>query len=123
MTGRPKTRPSGGPFRDLPPGSGRHFVDALAIGGNVGFKSDTCRDATDEGASALCHKATFTSLLDGMDSGTAVSYSPFSGRIQMERRLAAILAADVVGYSRLIRADEEGTLARLNPHFPNELMI
>ena len=29
------------------------------------------------------------------------------------RRLAAILAADVVGYSRLIGADEEGTLARL----------
>ena len=28
------------------------------------------------------------------------------------RRLAAILAADVVGYSRLIRADEEGTLDR-----------
>jgi adenylate cyclase len=31
----------------------------------------------------------------------------------MERRLAAILAADVVGYSRLIRADEEGTIAAL----------
>ncbi|MEJ2121623.1 MAG: adenylate/guanylate cyclase domain-containing protein [Alphaproteobacteria bacterium] len=31
----------------------------------------------------------------------------------MERRLAAILATDVVGYSRLIRADEEGTLERL----------
>jgi adenylate cyclase len=30
-----------------------------------------------------------------------------------ERRLAAILAADVVGYSRLIGADEGGTLARL----------
>jgi adenylate cyclase len=30
-----------------------------------------------------------------------------------QRRLAAILAADVVGYSRLIRADEEGTLAAL----------
>ena len=29
------------------------------------------------------------------------------------RRLAAILAADVAGYSRLIEADEEGTLARL----------
>src|SRR5262245_42563120 len=29
------------------------------------------------------------------------------------RRLAAILAADVVGYSRLIGADEEGTLGRL----------
>jgi adenylate cyclase len=31
----------------------------------------------------------------------------------MERRLAAILAADVVGYSRLIRVDEEGTIAAL----------
>ncbi len=31
----------------------------------------------------------------------------------MERRLAAILAADVVGYSRLVRADEEGTLQAL----------
>jgi len=31
----------------------------------------------------------------------------------VERRLAAILAADVAGYSRLVGADEEGTLARL----------
>jgi adenylate cyclase len=31
----------------------------------------------------------------------------------MERRLAAILAADVVGYSRLMEADEADTLARL----------
>jgi len=31
----------------------------------------------------------------------------------MERRLAAILAVDVVGYSRLTEVDEEGTLARL----------
>ena len=31
----------------------------------------------------------------------------------MERRLAAVLAADVAGYSRLMGADEEGTLARL----------
>jgi adenylate cyclase len=33
---------------------------------------------------------------------------------RVQRRLAAILAADVVGYSRLVRADEEGILARLN---------
>ena len=32
------------------------------------------------------------------------------------RRLAAILAADVAGYSRLIGEDEEGTLARLSAH-------
>jgi adenylate cyclase len=34
-------------------------------------------------------------------------------REESERRLAAILVADVVGYSRLMQADEEGTLARL----------
>ena len=32
----------------------------------------------------------------------------------MERRLAAILAADVVGYSRLMGEDEAGTLTRLS---------
>ncbi len=31
----------------------------------------------------------------------------------MERRLAATMSADVVGYSRLIRADKEGTIAAL----------
>jgi len=33
------------------------------------------------------------------------------------RRLAAILAADVAGYSRLMGADEEGTHERLKAHF------
>ena len=33
-----------------------------------------------------------------------------------ERRLAAILAADVVGYSRLMERDEAGTLERLKAH-------
>jgi len=33
-----------------------------------------------------------------------------------ERRLAAVLAADMVGYSRLMEADERGTLARLKTH-------
>ena len=31
---------------------------------------------------------------------------------RVQSRLAAILAADVAGYSRLVGADEEGTLAR-----------
>jgi adenylate cyclase len=35
---------------------------------------------------------------------------------RVERRLAAILAADVAGYSRLMGRDEEGTLKRLNAH-------
>ena len=35
---------------------------------------------------------------------------------RVERELAAILAADVAGYSRLMGADEEGTLAQLKAH-------
>lgn len=35
----------------------------------------------------------------------------------MTRRLAAILVADVVGYSRMMSADEAGTLAAVNAHF------
>jgi len=34
----------------------------------------------------------------------------------VERKLAAILAADVAGYSRLMGADEEGTHGRLKAH-------
>src|SRR6516162_4429008 len=36
---------------------------------------------------------------------------------RVERRLAAILAADVAGYSRLMSADEEGTHERLKTYF------
>ena len=35
---------------------------------------------------------------------------------RVERRITAILAVDVAGYSRLMGADEEGTLARLRAH-------
>jgi len=38
------------------------------------------------------------------------------GSDRAKRRLAAILVADVVGYSRLMGADEAGTLARLKAH-------
>ncbi len=40
----------------------------------------------------------------------------------MERRLAAILAADVAGYSRLMSFDESGTLASLQAH-RSELIV
>jgi adenylate cyclase len=45
---------------------------------------------------------------DGVDQGDGAMVEE-----RVERRLAAILAADVAGYSRLIGADEEGTLAAL----------
>ncbi len=35
---------------------------------------------------------------------------------EVHRRLAAILAADVIGHSRLMEADEPGTLAALTAH-------
>ena len=35
---------------------------------------------------------------------------------RVERRLAAIMSSDVAGYTRLMRADEEGTLARYRAH-------
>ena len=35
---------------------------------------------------------------------------------RVARRLAAVLAADVVGYSPLMGRDESGTLARLQEH-------
>ncbi len=34
----------------------------------------------------------------------------------VERKLAAILSADVVGYSRLMAEDEEATVRRLEQH-------
>ena len=37
----------------------------------------------------------------------------------VERKLAAILSADVVGFSRLMGDDEEGTLAVLKTTAPN----
>jgi adenylate cyclase len=40
---------------------------------------------------------------------------------RVQRRLAAVLAADVVGYSRMMEVDETGTRARFNAHL-NELI-
>jgi class 3 adenylate cyclase len=45
--------------------------------------------------------------LEGYSAGATVEGE------RVQRRLAAILAADVAGYSRLTGADEEGTIARL----------
>jgi len=39
-----------------------------------------------------------------------------AGTARVGRRLAAILAADVAGYSRLMEADEEGKHERLKAH-------
>jgi adenylate cyclase len=50
-------------------------------------------------------------MVNKANRGSIVAMKSPPGRV--ERRLAAILAADVAGYSRLMEADEEGTLAAL----------
>src|SRR4051795_10200712 len=49
--------------------------------------------------------------LEALSSPTMQSRSAPDQRV--ERQLAAVVAADIAGYSRLMGADEEGTLARL----------
>src|SRR4051794_26025057 len=43
-------------------------------------------------------------------------FGAYLARERVERRLAAVLAADVAGYSRLMGADEVGTLNALKAH-------
>jgi adenylate cyclase len=40
------------------------------------------------------------------------------GQSRIERRLTAILAADIAGYSRLMGVDEVGTACALREHRP-----
>jgi class 3 adenylate cyclase/DNA-binding winged helix-turn-helix (wHTH) protein len=49
-------------------------------------------------------------------AGPAGIQEPALATDRPERRLMAVLAADVAGYSRLMGADEEGTLAHLKAH-------
>src|SRR5215469_11872726 len=57
--------------------------------------------------------------LRGIRSWHPKSFSTPAGDapvVREQRKLAAVLAADVVGYSRLMGRDESGTLARLREH-------
>src|SRR3954451_19999526 len=48
---------------------------------------------------------------EALSSQTLLSRSPVAQ--PAERQMAAVVAADIAGYSRLMGPDEEGTLARL----------
>src|SRR5206468_11439651 len=77
--------------RAAPPESGRS--DAVRAGGNYLRLKDRARRLR---GSLYC---------DGEESSVPVH--------PVERKLAAIFAADIAGYSRLMARDEVGTLARL----------
>jgi class 3 adenylate cyclase len=70
-------------------------------------------DAVAGNLDGLVVEAAFVIVLetDGMSDRTARMEAP-----PLERKLAAILAADVEGYSRLMNVDEEQTLATLTSH-------
>ena len=61
------------------------------------------------------HQAEFHYILSRRSPCETGTGEMSEGRV--ERRLAAILAVDVAGYSRLMGADEEGTHERLKAHF------
>ncbi len=55
----------------------------------------------------------------GLPSLLTLAHSAPVGKMaepRKQRRLAAIFAADMVGYSRLVEADERGTIARQKVH-------
>jgi class 3 adenylate cyclase len=67
------------------------------------------------------HYPSSLSLITWLSEPGGVNYSDVSRRRvlaskRIERRLTAILAADVAGYSRLTGLDEEGTHAQLQDH-------
>src|SRR5262249_42114240 len=64
------------------------------------------------GRSRLSRRLTYQNKLS---ADSPARLGEMSGE-RVQRRLAAILAADVAGYSRLVEQDEAGTVARLRTH-------
>jgi hypothetical protein len=87
------------PFPPLAPGS----TKAVSAGGQTGAIDPNADMGPSPKAAghALMGRAEFPML------------GVFLTGERVERRLAAVLAADVAGYSRLMGSNEEGTLARL----------
>src|SRR5262245_26319204 len=77
-----------------------------------------CPQPLGTAAGLLSGIAGYPSFLRARARTSAMIATPRENMKQpVERRLAAILAADVAGYSRLMGADEEGTHERLRTLF------
>jgi class 3 adenylate cyclase len=61
-------------------------------------------------------KSAIGTLSESDGDAVRLEQYPPETRVLVERRLAAILAADAVGYSRMMREDEPGALALLQKH-------
>ena len=65
----------------------------------------------------ISHETTCPCHWKSVDSLVRILHSSERRRLDLERKLAAILAADVVGFSRLMHEDEEGTLASFQQYY------
>ena len=83
---------------DEPPVSARSIMGLMMLGAGKGCVQ--CRANLSRRRKLVSRPPTETALANS----------------RLERRLSAILAADVAGYSRLVGADEEGTIGRLRDH-------
>jgi class 3 adenylate cyclase len=67
-------------------------------------------------AVTIVRRETGALLIERLKSARELTPPPTIATATATRRLAAIQVADVVGYSRLVRADEEGTHERFKAH-------
>jgi len=79
-------------------------------------KSRRPRKRPSKDAAEALRVVEFSKRLPTFEPGPYFSWLGQMTEERVNRKLAAILAADVVGYSRLMGADEEGTLAALKQH-------
>src|SRR5271166_4306517 len=83
---------------------------------------ETISDLVADGENPICHLVGRKVRPRAMvtrpraQGSTHARYALYMADTRINRKLAAILAADVVGYSRLMGADEPGTLAALKRH-------
>ena len=68
------------------------------------------------GSRPLDHERTFHQVTCNMDSPVDCGYPLFRGREDLERKLATILASDIVGRSRLMGDDQANSLAALQSY-------
>src|ERR671912_1170533 len=96
------------------------FCNAAAAGiparvtiSEIGYYDLLQSFAGERRATSVCGSRSKLQGLLGMVQLGSESDSAFMESVRVERRLAAILAADIVGYSRLIGDDEARTLSEI----------
>src|SRR5215470_11320577 len=96
---------------DVTVGEASLRVHMASVRKALGDGKDGARYITTLAGRGYCFVAPVTRSRDDVEAATSLIEGQTLA--QQQRRLAAILAADVVGYSRLMATDESGTLVQL----------